>query len=259
MRRFLLVTAAAMLALPVFAVEGDFNWSGRLKPGQTVEIKGVNGGIRADRSSGDIQVTARKSAWRSDVNSVKVEVVPSPDGVTICAVYPGDGHPNECRPGEGGRMSTRDNDVKVEFTVRLPKGVRLVAKTVNGGIDASGLESDVLASTVNGKIHIATTGLATAKTVNGGLDVTMGSSNWTEPLAFTTVNGGIDLTIPAGVNADVHASTVNGGLSTEFPLTVSGRWGPKSINGRIGTGGRELKLSTVNGGIRLHSSSGRAI
>jgi DUF4097 and DUF4098 domain-containing protein YvlB len=260
MRRFLLVAAAIAAAVPGFAVEGDFNWSGRLKPGQTIEIKGLNGGIRADYTSGsDTQVTARKSAGRSDVNSVRVEAVPSADGVTVCAVYPGDGRPNECKPGDGGRINNRDNDVKVEFTVHLPKGVRLVAKTVNGGIEATGLQSDVASSTVNGKIHVVTTGLASARTVNGSIDVTMGATTWNEPLAFATVNGGIDVTVPAGVSAEVHAGTVNGGLTTDFPLTVSGRWGPKSVNGRIGSGGRELKLSTVNGGIHLHSGSGRTI
>jgi DUF4097 and DUF4098 domain-containing protein YvlB len=261
MRRFLLVALASAIACPLFAVEGDFQWSGRLKPGQTLEIKGINGDIRAEYVSGaDARVIARKSAWRSDVNSVQVIAVPGPDGVTVCSVYPGDGgRPNECKPGDGGRMNNRNNDVKVEFTVRVPKGVKLVAKTVNGTVDATGIQSDVYATTVNGKIHVTTTGIADAHTVNGSIEAALGSGMWSEPLAFTTVNGSIDLTIPAGVNADVHASTVNGGLTTDFPLTVSGRWGPKSLNGRIGNGGPGLKLSTVNGGIRLHSGSGRAI
>lgn len=261
MRRLLLVGVAAVLACPLFAVEGDFQWSGKLNAGQTIEIKGVNGGIKAEYAPGaDAQVTARKSAFRSDVNSVHVEAVPTSDGVTICAVYPGEGgRPNECKPGDGGRMNTRNNDVRVEFTVRVPKGVRLLAKTVNGGVEANGLQSDIYAHTVNGKIRLTTTALASAQTVNGGIEVTMGNASWNEPLAFTTVNGSIDLTVPAGVNADVHASTVNGALTTDFPLTVSGRWGPKSLNGRIGSGGRELKLTTVNGGIRLHNASGHAI
>ncbi len=261
MRKLLLVAVAAALGAPLFAVEGDFQWSGRLKPGQTIEIKGVNGGIKAEYSSGpDVQVTARKTAFRSDLNSVRVEAVPGSDGITICSVYPSDnGRPNECKPGDGGRMNTKNNDVKVEFTVHVPKGVRLVAKTVNGGIEASGLQSDIASHTVNGKIHVATAGNASAETVNGSIEVSVGNVSWNEPLSFNTVNGTIDVTIPAGVNADVHASTVNGALTTDFPLTVSGRWGPKSLNGKIGNGGRELKLNTVNGGIRLHSGSGRAI
>lgn len=258
MRKVLLVCLAAVL--PALAVEGDFNWNGRIRPGQTVEIKGVNGGIRAEYASGpDVQVTARKSAWRSDAASVHVEAVPHAGGVTFCAVYPGDGRPNECAPGDGGRMNMRNNDTKVEFTVRVPKGVRLVAKTVNGVIAAAGLQSDVDAHTVNGKITIATTGLASAHTVNGGIEVSMGTAAWSDQLEFTTVNGSIDLTVPPGINAQIHAATVNGGLTTDFPLTVSGRWGPKSLNGRIGNGGPDLKLTTVNGGIRLRNSSGRTI
>lgn len=261
MGKFLLVALGSAVAIPLFAVEGDFQWSGRLKPGQVLEVKGINGNIKADYASGpDAQVTAHKTAWHSDVNSVQVVAVPSADGVTICAVYPGDwSHANECKPGYGGRMNNRNNDVKVAFAVHVPKGVKLVAKTVNGVIEAAGLQSDVSAHTVNGKVHVATTGLADAHTVNGSIEAAMGSGTWSVPLSFNTVNGSIDLTIPAGVNAEVHASTVNGGLTTDFPLTVSGRWGPKSLNGRIGNGGPGLKLSTVNGGIRLHSGSGRAI
>ncbi|MBS1873811.1 MAG: hypothetical protein JSU00_11390 [Acidobacteria bacterium] len=259
MRKLWLLNLLAVV--PALAVQGDFSWSGRLKEGQSIEIKGVNGGIRADYTSGsEVQITARKSAWRSDPNSVSVQAVPHEGGVTVCAVYPGDGgRPNECRPGEGGRMQTRDNDTKVEFTVKTPKGVRLIAKTVNGSITITALQSDVDAHTVNGKINLSTTGVANAHTVNGGIEASIGNANWSDRLEFTTVNGGIELTVPAGLNAEVSAATVNGGMSTDFPLTVSGRWGPKSLRGRIGSGGRQLKLSTVNGGIQLRSSTGRAI
>jgi hypothetical protein len=261
MHKSLLLAVATLAAWPLLAVEGDFHWTGRLNPGQSVEIKGVNGAIRAEYSaSNEIQVDGIKTARRSDPDSVRVEVVPHPEGITICSVYPDDGRkPNECRPGNEGRMSTRNNDVKVTFTVRVPKGIRLIAKTVNGEVSATGLQSDVEAHTVNGKIRVDTTELVRANTVNGGIEVRMGAGSWNEDLKFTTVNGGVDLTLPSGVSADVHATTVNGGISTDFPITVSGRWGPKSLNGRIGSGGRNLKISTVNGGIALRSSSGRAI
>lgn len=260
MHKWLLLAAAAILPYTAFAVEGDFHWTGKLNPGQTLEIKGVNGSIQADLAPGtDVRVDARKSAKRSDINSVQVQVVPNSNGVTICSVYPSDGgRANECKPGNEGHMSTRDNDVRVDYTVHIPKGVRFVPKTVNGDLVLNNLQSDLQASTVNGKIRLSTSQTASAHTVNGSIDASVGSS-WTDRLEFTTVNGSINVTMPAGVNTDVQASVVNGGISTDFPLTVSGRWGPKSMKGRIGSGGPELKLSTVNGGIELHSSSGRAL
>ena len=93
--------------------------------GRRVEIKGVNGGIDATGGPAtEVEVTAVKRARTSDPGEVKIEVVEHADGVTICAVYPTPTRrpPNECKPGEGGRMSTRDNDVNVEFEVRVPRG-----------------------------------------------------------------------------------------------------------------------------------------
>ncbi len=261
MVRFLCLIWA--LVLPSFAVEGDFRWNGRLAPGQTVEIKGVSGSIHAEFVSGsETRVTARKSAERGDPNAVHIEAVPHAGGITICTVYSAEGgHPSGCGPTGEVHPNPFAKDVKVEYTVQLPRGVRLAARTVNGEVLATDLQSDVEVATVNGRVRIGTTGSATAKTVNGSIEVSIGTGTLSQksPLEFSTVNGSIDVTVPPGVSADVHASTVNGGLTTDFPLTVSGRWGPKSLTGRIGNGGALLKMSTVNGGIRLHSTAGRTI
>ncbi len=231
----------------------DFRWQGAVAPGQSIEIKGVNGSIDASPStSGQVEVVAERSGRRDDPNEVKIEVVPHAGGVTICAVYPNpDGPPNECAPGEGGHMRTRNNDVKVKFTVRVPSGVAFVGRTVNGRVEARDLGGDVTAHTVNGSIDVATTGLATASTVNGSIRASMGRADWPDDLSFETVNGGITLDLPDGVNADVEAKTVNGSISTDFPLTVSGRFSNRRLSGTLGSGGRRLDLQTVNGSIAL--------
>jgi putative adhesin len=248
----LIPVALLAAALPFTVLAEDFHWQGRLAPGQTVEIKGVNGSIRAELATGsEIAVDATKSGHRSDPNSVRVETVPHAGGVTICAVYPSDDRPNECKPGNAGRMNTRNNDVKVDFVVKVPIGVKLTANTVNGNVEATNLRSDVDANTVNGKINISTAEQAEAKTVNGSIVASMGRMDSNQPLHFETVNGSVEVSMPANASADVHASTVNGGISTDFPLTVTGKFGPKSVTGKIGGGGRELKVVTVNGGISL--------
>jgi len=235
------------------AQQPDFRWQGRLEPGKTIEVRGVNGDIRAERATGDaVEVTAVKRARRSDPESVAIEVVPHEDGVTICAVYPSRraSRPNECRPGGGGN-SVRDNDVRVHFTVRVPAGVRLVAASVNGDVDARDLASDVELTTVNGGVDVSTTGLARASTVNGSIDAALGRTDWAGSLEFTTVNGSITVEVPEGLSADLEATTVNGAISTDFPLTISGRLSPRRLRGTIGDGGRRLRLTTVNGAIRL--------
>src|SRR5438034_11768278 len=132
-----LLPAAAALALAPrkAAAHREFHWQGTVAPGKAIEIKGVNGDIRADAGSGDVEVSAVKHARRSDPDEVKIEVVQHEDGVTICAVYPSDGRrENKCEAGDDGHMNVRDNDVTVDFTVRVPAGVRFLGKTVNGDV-----------------------------------------------------------------------------------------------------------------------------
>src|SRR3954467_10486744 len=140
-----IAAAAALLLSPAAALAQDFRWHGAIAQGKSIEIKGVNGDIRAEPSgSNDVEVVAVKRASRDNPESVRIEVVPHAGGVTICAVYPSrDGQrPNECAPGEGGRMNVQNNDVSVRFTVRVPAGVALVGKTVNGEIEANRLNGD---------------------------------------------------------------------------------------------------------------------
>ena len=237
---------------------GDFEWRGRIAAGQAIEIKGVNGGIVAEPSTGtQVEVRATKQARKSDPDEVRIEVIEHADGVTICAMYPtprGQKEPNACQPGEGGRMNTHNNDVQVEYIVRVPAGVRFIGRTVNGSIEARGLRSDTEAHTVNGSVGISTRGVARATTVNGSIDAKMGAV-LREPLEFETVNGGITLVVPAGSGAELRATTVNGDITTDFPLTVRGKFSHRRVSGTIGRGGPQLMMSTVNGDIRLRSAS----
>jgi hypothetical protein len=236
------------------AAQANFEWHGQLVSGQTIEIKGINGDVRATASSsGDAGVTATKTARRSNPGDVRIEVVPHAGGVTICAVYPNapGRDANRCEPGGEGRSSTRDNDTAVHFDVRVPYGVGFIGRTVNGEITGESLQGDAEAHTVNGSIRLSTTGTAVANTVNGSLNVTMGRADWPNGATFKTVNGGITLTLPSVFDAELSANTLNGSIQADFPITVVGQVTPRRLRGRIGNGGRELNLSTVNGSIRL--------
>jgi hypothetical protein len=221
----------------------EFRWHGAVPQGKAIEIKGVNGDVRAEPSgSNEVEVVAEKHGRRDNPETVRIDVVPHAGGVTICAVYPArDGQrPNECQPGDGGRMNVQNNDVTVHFTVRVPAGVTLIGKTVNGEIEAMRLNGDVDLTTVNGSVGFSTTAGGRASTVNGSIRGAMGRADWTNALEMATVNG-----------TDVKASTVNGDISTDFPLTLRGRVSRRRIEGTIGGGGRLLSLESVNGSITL--------
>jgi len=121
----------------------EFRWQGHIATGGTIEVKGVSGNIRAEASNGEeVEVIARKRGRRRDLDTVRIDVVESPNRVTICAIYPSSdfGKPNSCEAGDGGRTSANNNDVQVDFIVRVPQGLEFAGQAVNGEIAATSLE-----------------------------------------------------------------------------------------------------------------------
>jgi DUF4097 and DUF4098 domain-containing protein YvlB len=244
--------AVVGVAAPVAAQ--DFHWNGQLFANQTIEIKGVNGDIRAVPSdSTQAEVTAVKTARRSNPADVRIEVVPHSGGVTICAVYPDvlGREPNRCEPGSGGHNETRNNDTSVQFTVKVPAGVVFVGRAVNGDVETASLQGAVEAHSVNGAVTVDTAGYAVASSVNGSITVSMDRTDWPVAANFKTVNGSITLKMPESTGAQLRADTVNGSIVSDFPIAVTGTISPRRLRGTIGSGGPELTVSTVNGSIKL--------
>lgn len=230
----------------------DFDWSGTVARGNTIEIKGINGAIEARPTTGPkVRVTAVKHArWGADPDDVRIDVSEDKDGVRVCVLYP---DMRDCDDHHHGR--NHKDDVTVDFQVEVPAGVNFLGQTVNGEITADRLDGDAEATTVNGSIRVTASGFVQATTVNGSIHAAMGTRDWRHDAEFTTVNGSITLELEGSPNAEVHATTVNGSISTDFPLTVRGKFIGRSISGTLGDGGPELKMTTVNGSIKLRSST----
>ncbi|HXD23458.1 MAG TPA: DUF4097 family beta strand repeat-containing protein [Gemmatimonadaceae bacterium] len=242
--------------------EKPFTWSGAVQAGHSVYVRNLNGSVRVEAGTGDkVEVRAEKSWRRGNPDDVKITVkqVGSGNGdVLVCALWNDrsscdeDGYHSH---SDGWRDRDDRNDVSVEFTVRLPAGVKVDASTVNGSVRVDGATSDVVAHTVNGSVEAYSSGGAvSARTTNGDVEVRAAKLD-IDHSEFSTVNGTITVALPASVDADVDMRTVNGSLTSDFPLTVQGSFNPRRLHATLGKGGPNLRLSTVNGSIRLRKLS----
>ena len=244
---YVLVTAP----LTLFGAVGTdtFHWSGHVQAGQRIEVRGINGSIHAQPALGEsVDVIAYKSGRAIDPATIGVKVIETDGGVTISAMPQTADGCDECAASAGDPAG----DASVDFTVSVPSGVRFVARTVNGLVEAKSLDADMEAHTVNGDVVLSTTGTAQGETVNGSITASLGKIGST--LNFSTVNGTISLEVPRTAAARIHAKTQNGPIRTEFPLAVGGQFPARHADGVIGCGGPELRIATVNGSISLRRS-----
>jgi hypothetical protein len=238
--------------------ESDFHWQAKLAPGQTLEIVDRNGGIDATGATSDAAEVNATKRGNGDEKEAFIEVVEYSDGVTICAVYAKEAKPGRCHRGGADSDSEwhwHNSRAKIEFSVKVPKGVLFKAETTNGSVHGHALNSVAEAYTTNGNVDISTSEWASGHTTNGHVEIAMGKADWKGELDLASTNGGITVSLPASAEFKIRAATTNGGIHTDFPVTVMGDFGSKSISGTVGNGGRDLKLATTNGGIQVRKTS----
>jgi hypothetical protein len=256
MHRLIFAAALPLLAPSLGAQESDtWEWTGTLGEGRTVYLHNVNGGVRVEAGSGNsVEVRANKRWRRGNPEMVRIEARMAGGGngdVIICALNtPRATCDADGIRGNSDRNWNRDNDVSVEFIVRVPMSAEVEANTVNGELSIRDVQGDVRAKTVNGNIDArSTAGRVWANTVNGSITVAGVVDGG--GVEYGTVNGSITIELPADANARVDLSTVNGRIATEFPITFDGTIDPRRIRADIGRGGATVRARTVNGGIRL--------
>ena len=258
-----LVLGALLLAPPALLAQdrqtdnNAFTLNERVPAGQWIRVRNVNGELRVHPSSSDrVEITATKTWRRGDPKDVRIQTYKSGDGsILVCAFWTENATCDENgydSHNDGWRRGDRNNDVAVDFDVRVPKGVKVGVYSVNGGVSVDGATSEVRASTVNGSVDaVSTGGPVQAKTVNGSVHATMGRFDGNQDLEFSSVNGSVIAEFAGDVDADIDLRTVNGRFQTDWPVTISGRIDPRHLRATLGKGGRIIKLSTVNGNVEL--------
>ena len=186
------------------------------------------GRIHAIAAAGDTADIEGQSRGPKGSATLPIRLVENERGVEVRAEWPHDGC--DCDSSHA--------DTIVDFVVRVPAGVRLIAHAVNGPVDTDGLKGPIDARTVNGSIHAALPSEDSGDTVYL-------SDQW---------NGsGIDVSMSASTNAQLAAHTVSGDVRVDFP--IDGVIGSRIVRGTIGHGGRELRLRTVSGAIHVVRAS----
>lgn len=221
------------------------------------ELINVNGRVTAEPATdGKVSVEGRRTAKGSSdeaakENLAKLEIREevSPDRVRV-----------ESRPprlsGFGGH--------EIEWTVKIPAGVVVDLRTVNGGVRLNGLRGEVHAKTTNGGVRGQEMGnqILEASSVNGGISI-----EFNQPLDANasvdveTVNGGVELSLTADTKATISARAVNGGvrvtdLKVEKQEQANSFESKRRLEGTLNGGGAKVNVSTTNGGVRISRSGG---
>lgn len=237
---------------------GDYRFTPSLRPGQRLDLSNIDGAMTITQGRGaTAEIVVHKIVRRGNGDLVKAVMEETSGGVRVCTVYLDRSDDNAGCDGRGrGRDGWREPlDVEMTFEVRMPPGVELGVTTVDGSVDARGIDTPASIRTVDGDITfdgVAPDGL---NTVDGRITATISNSRWDHDVSLRTVDGAVDVTLPPALGVIITGQTVDGDVHADFPVTLEGKWGPRTFRATMGEGGsRELRIHTVDGSIHLHRS-----
>ncbi|MGR3810941.1 DUF4097 family beta strand repeat-containing protein [Jiulongibacter sp. NS-SX5] len=160
---------------------------------------------------------------------------------------------------------------KIQLKIMVPRNFNLKLSTVNSGdISVTNVTGNMELGNVNGDIYMKNVGgAAVTNTVNGDIIGTFKAVTNDSPMAFTTLNGDVDVTFPKNFSGDIKVQSQRGDMYTDFDMDMSlsspevkrteingvqkfhkGGW----TRGKIGNGGSEIMMKTMNGDILIRKA-----
>jgi hypothetical protein len=215
-----------------------------LSPGAEVTVSGINGAVTvetADTKTAEVYVE-RIGKEAGALERRKIVIEGSANSLTV-----------RSEKGDVGFLDRLFGSNPTErVTLKLPRQVSLTTKGVNGSVIVGDVDGSVEVSGINGKVEIGqATGSAEFHGINGNIFVSLRTLD-KSGVKVSGINGNIELRLATGVNADLEAHGMNGSVRSDVPdINVEKSDHGNKYFAHIGTGGNPIKVSGVNGNVRL--------
>ena len=242
-----------------------------------IEIRSVDG------TSGVIVEIEKRGASKEAIEQIVVETKQAGNRIDVTVKRPshsveflGIGHmsttarlivtmPREgqvvARSGDGsirvhhvrGRLELRTGDGSIRAT---DVGGQMKFITGDGSVTIDNAEGELDVETGDGSVSVAGK-LDVVKLHTGDGSITFRADQGTSMKAdwsMTTGDGGISLYLPSDFDADLDAHTGDGSIRNELSVVAdTERSNRRSLRGKLGDGGRNLRIRTGDGSVRLKS------
>ena len=196
-----------------------------------VWVSNVDGELRVDAHSAEVQTTGTRGSLTVDTGSGSVQVQDAEGAVDL---------------------DTGSGRVEVSGV----RGSRLRVDTGSGGVSGSNLEVASLTVDVgSGAVRLSGVHAGEAVIDTGSGSVNLALTGPVRSLRVDTGSGAVTLTVPRNQGADLEIDTGSGGISVDVPVQNT-QQRRSYFRGRIGKGEGKIRIDTGSGAVRVRETVG---
>jgi len=217
--------------------------------GKTFELRALNGEASFLQAQDEKVLVEYVADVPADVNVVALT---TPDGVTVCTVYPSPDpkKTTECLPGGKGRLANgkiKDRS-RVRFTIRIPSGVHVKADMINGDLKSTGITGNLRLDSNNGDVLVHDAGgpgtIDARVGLLGNVDVVIAAVQKGPALRLVNLeaigSGRVRVAMPTTVTASYDISTRQTAVIDKVFRVDKVK--PPLLTGYIGSGGNSSDI-----------------
>ena len=219
-------------------IENTYTFASKATP--RIEITTQNGRIIVSRADGNsVVVKVNRRARTPDAAAALVQNV-TQEGNVVSATG---ASPDSCTQNCGS----------VDFTVSVPKGATIVARTNNGEIDINDVDGSVDAQSQNGDVLAGgLAGDANLRTSNGRVNAGFRDLSRVKTISVMSSNGTVRVVIPRGAKlGHVDAHTDNGKVYSQLSLGADESNNHADVHRQLNGTGPSLTMKTSNGDLDI--------
>ena len=219
------------------SVRKEINRQYQLAPNTTVEISTIPGPVEIETTSGqsaEIKIVT-SGETQADLDCLDTPIEQTPQKLVI----------RTKSPCSVSRASQR-------VMLKLPRNVNLDLATIAGHVRIGATEGMVRLNSIAGKVSTGPLQAAEMSSLASGLSVQINQLS-ERGVRLSSIVGGIELGLSDNLNAQFVANSIIGNVTSDIPGVKLSTDGRSDFEAQIGSGGPPINISSVRGGIRLHS------
>lgn len=232
-----------------YPVQGEIRQSYQISPRGVIEVSGIEGSVEVETtndSKAELHFV-RYARTQNDYDCETIVVESLPNRLVISHRTK-----SECRIIQAYE--------KMKLVV--PRSANLNFKKIEGDFTIGKTEGFLQLKSIEGSVKVAEAQAAKITSVEGNvmlniariishkdIDVPNMITGIDQRVIIDNVEGDVELALSGDLNADLRIERVEGDVKSDFPSLS--KFGYKSYLSQLGTGGPEIKISGIEGDVRI--------